>query len=132
MADIVCRQALDITCAGAYERSNASSRSGPACRTAVSAAAGLEPTDSMTALHRHIGLGAERQPDVLRGNARIDRGRRRAVADRRQDEVAQESGPSCAELVVDGAQEFTAPHALPPRPKSVERELGVDRRDEIV
>ena len=116
--DVVCRQALDTTCAGDYGRSNRSSRSGPACRPRSQRRRGSSRPDSVTALHRHVGLGAQRQPDVLAAEhphrsrpPRCDRrrpaarGRSAGQARVRRTRRRRRAGTHCAACTASGSNQ---------------------------
>ena len=99
----------------------------------MSSATRFESPDTVPSLRRNIHLDAERYPHLARRHAGIQRGRRRAVADPRDDQIVEERPATGTELIVDSATEFTAPHDLPREGgRSPERQLGVDGSDEVV
>ena len=99
----------------------------------MSSATRFESADTVTSLRRNIHLDAEGDPHLTRRHAGIQRIRRRAVADPRDDQIIEERTATGAELIVDGATEFTAPHGLSREGgRSPERQLGVDGSDEVV
>ena len=99
----------------------------------VSSSTGFESPDTVPSLRRNVHLDAEGDPHLARRHAGIQRGRRRAVADPRDDQIVEQRSASGTELIVDGATEFTAPHGLSREGgRSPERQLGVDGSDEVV
>ena len=87
----------------------------------------------MPPLLRHIGLGAQRQPDVTRWNARVQSLVRSASGELGQNEITDERRPSTTEFRVDCAEKLTATHQRTKRiRRSVKRKLWLDGSHEVI
>ncbi len=64
----------------------------------------------MAALEWNIGLHAQRQPYLAGRDAGLQRFRRRPLTEPGKHEIRYQRRPASAELICDGAVEFTATH----------------------
>lgn len=89
---------------------------------AASGSVGLEPTDAVTPLPRHIHLAAQGAPHLARRRTLAKRGLTGAMPDAGENEIPQEGGAvDGTELVGDGTIEFTAAHPDSVRADAPER-----------
>jgi hypothetical protein len=79
-------------------------------RVIGSAPARLEPTDAVSAFRRHIGLCAQRKPDLARRDTGIQCLYRRTITERIENEIGRQRRRARTEFVIDRAKELTAPH----------------------
>lgn len=87
-----------------------------------------QATDPVAAVLGHIRLGAQREPDIAGGRPRGKGIHRGATPQRRERQIDEQRGAARPELIGDGAVEFASAH---PR-ASAQRQLGVDRGDQVV
>ena len=107
----ICGQDVRFTsCGGAYARVEQRYDDTPHPGIRDSAFARLDEPDAVSTRLGHVGLGAQRQPDLARRHTVFQGLSRGAVVQRAQHQVGHESGAASTELGGDGARELAAPH----------------------